>query len=110
MLVELTLKILLGFLKIGGWSCICINAHVDQAPEIVMACCVFHNNCQLKDYHRPQEVFKKIYFVVQGGKCLFLWRSSRLTMWRSSAYCTLHKLDDYLHQPHLMFFMSTLEI
>jgi hypothetical protein len=74
MLVELALKMLFGFLKIGGGSLHCINARVDQALGILMACCVFHNYCQLKDYQHPQKVFKKIHFVVQGGKCFFFMK------------------------------------
>ncbi len=46
MLVELGLRMLLGFLKAGGGSCI-PSTHVDWAPGLLVACCVLHNYCQL---------------------------------------------------------------
>ncbi len=63
-----------GILK-NRWRILhCINACVDQALEILMACCVFHNYHQLKDYQHLQEVLKKIHFFVQGGKCFFFMK------------------------------------
>ncbi len=77
-----------GILK-NRWRILhCINACVDRAPGILMACSVFHNYCQLKDHHHSQEVFKKIHFVVQGGKCFFFMKvKSRHNMEKQ---CILH--------------------
>jgi hypothetical protein len=71
---RVNIKNVFGILK-NRWRILhCINACVDRAPGILMVCCVFHNYCQLKDYHHPQEVFKNIHFVVQGGKSFFFMK------------------------------------
>jgi hypothetical protein len=110
MLVGLALRMLLGFLKIGGGSCIASMHVLIELPEFWWLVLYFTIIVNWRITTTPKRSSKRSTLLCKGASASFSWRSSHVTTWRNNAYCTFHKLDDYLHQPHLMFFMTILEI
>ncbi len=74
MLVELTLRMLLGFLKTSGGSCITSLYVLIKLLELWWFVVSFIIIANWWDYHRLEEVFKKIPFIVQGGKYFFFMK------------------------------------
>jgi hypothetical protein len=58
--------------KIGKKILHCDNAHIEQAPRIIIivVCCVLHNYWQYIGSPPPTMVFKIIFFVRKWVKCL----------------------------------------
>jgi hypothetical protein len=86
MLVELTWRMFLRFLKITRRSCIASMQRVDQALGIVVACCVLHNYCQLMGLHSPPRGCQENPFYCASGQVPLL-REGQVASQHGEAMC-----------------------